>query len=316
MFLLSGRSEHKPAEQVCGDEAQHMQSRAGLSWGLAGMQRDQWTIRAAPRAPVQRTVCLWFWVIGGHRIRYPRLKNKATRGKKMLLCQTRFLGNDSFNYFNVSNHSVLLTFRTCLISSSDFRKERADICRWSRSTFGSCLTFRPHHHRCSLCFCLNKKLFWCFFTCLSPRWSFCLVCFFWTWQSLHDSAQISLPFVCFSCTLISPNSSPCPPVKHRAPHVYLHETVLIFLETCMQVLWGQGYPSLFPVSGTQWDSLNVYLSQRIFSEGYTWLLVYLSISSPIHSFAHPFFRPINLIKFLRGVSTEIATAAVTKEVMT
>ena len=45
----------------------------------------------------------------------------------MLLCQTRFLGNYSCNYFSVPNPLALLTFSTCLISSSDFRNERADI---------------------------------------------------------------------------------------------------------------------------------------------------------------------------------------------
>ena len=45
----------------------------------------------------------------------------------MLLCQTRFLGNYSCNCFSVPSPLALLTFSTCLISSSDFRNERADI---------------------------------------------------------------------------------------------------------------------------------------------------------------------------------------------
>lgn len=158
----------------------------------------------------------WFSVKGGHGIWHPPLRtspggNKAMHGEKMLLCQRRFLGNNSFNYFSVCNHSALLTFRTCLISSSDFCNERADICRWDRSTFGSCLTFQPQ--RPSLCFLSYHKIvlvssdFAIFVFC--PYWSLCLDSLFWTWQSLQGIVQVSLPLGLFSCTTI-PNSSPPP----------------------------------------------------------------------------------------------------------
>lgn len=149
-------------EQVCGGEAQHRQ--ADLNLGLACLQRDKWATWVASPMPAWKTVC-------GSQSQEDTESdtlqggNKAVHRKKMLLCQMRFLGNNSFNYFNAPNHSALLTFRTCLISSSDFRNERADICWWDSSAFGSCLTFQPL--KPSLCFCLTKWLSWCPSTFLS-----------------------------------------------------------------------------------------------------------------------------------------------------
>lgn len=58
----------------------------------------------------------------------PAWKQRNVRGKKeVLLCPTRFLGNHSCNCFSVPNPLTLLTFSTCLISSSDFCNERADV---------------------------------------------------------------------------------------------------------------------------------------------------------------------------------------------
>ena len=90
---------------------------------------------------------------------------------------------------------------------------------------------------------------------------------FWNWQSSR-CIQVALPFGPFSCTTISP----APPVKHGAPHAYLQEKVLVSLEICVRsprARISTFGPSASLVSGTQWDSGNVRLSQGIFSEGYT-----------------------------------------------
>lgn len=178
---FSGRSQHEPAEQVCGSEAQRVQ--AEQIWiGLAHLPPDKQTTWAASCVPALKSGC-------GSQSQEDMESDtqggtKQSVDIKMLLCQMRFLSNNSFNDFNVPNHSALLTFRTYLISSSDFRSERADICRWSGSAFGFCLTFQAHRYCSSSLFpvlikdCLGSLHFPVSSFC--PCWSLYLEHFFCT----------------------------------------------------------------------------------------------------------------------------------------
>lgn len=230
---------------------------------------------------------------GRRRIWYPSVETKKQKGKKeMLLCQTRFLGNYSCNYFSVPNPLALLTFSTCLISSSDFRNKRADI--WgggdqhpTPDSFSSLMSI------ISPCVPVltEDDLGVPRLCCLQllpmlvplPRTLFLAL------QSIPGSAQVSLPLGPLSCTTIPFNSPPPPSKKHM--YMFMARSFFFFKmskETCVTYWkkkrnvwapWRRGflpYPPSFSGSSLflayNGGSQNAYLNQWIFSVGYAWLL--------------------------------------------
>lgn len=157
IFLLSGGGQPKPAEQVWCSEVQHVGNRVDFHPGLLCLQSDKRPLQW-PYVPAQRMI--WGFRSRKTQNLIAQHGNKETWGgkKEVLLCPTRFLGNHSCNCFSVPNPLALLTFSTCLISSSDFRSERADI--WGggdrHSTPDSVSSLIS-----IICSCFNKRWPWC-----------------------------------------------------------------------------------------------------------------------------------------------------------